>query len=332
MFKILSIDGGGIRGVIPAKWLERLEEQLGTLLCNHFDMVAGTSTGAVLAAGVAAGIPAKKLLNLYTKHGPDIFPPRGFSNRRRSFFNPFLKPRYEEEPLAEVLQNHFSGIGADPITLSQLKLDTLIVTYDVLYRRPRVLCSWNEQDGRIPVWEACKASCSAPTYFPAHQIELDGVQCPLVDGGVVANNPSSLALAFAIKKQLKGDLKAFESDQTPFLVSMGTGNLTRAISIDEAKQWGTAQWALPILDVLFDGTSSADELVCEAVLSDDAYVRLQVELRIASDDFDDATPQNLNDLQAEAMKYIAEPDGRRNFEKIVEVLKGSSASVVPGAV
>lgn len=326
MFKILSIDGGGIRGVIPAKWLERLEDELGSPLANHFDMVAGTSTGSILAAGVAAGIPAKKLLALYTKHGPEIFPPRGFSNRRRSFFNPFLKPRYEEEPLSEVLQNHFSNIGADAISLADLKLDTLIVTYDVLNRRPRVLCSWNEQDGKIPVWEVCKASCSAPTYFPAHLIELDGVQCPLIDGGVVANNPSSLALAFAIKKQLKGDLKAFESTQTTLLVSLGTGNLTRPIGIEEATQWGTAQWALPILDVIFDGTSSADELVCEAVLSDESYIRLQVELRIASDDIDDATPQNLNDLQAEAVKYIGENDGRRNFERIVEALKRSAES------
>lgn len=194
------------------------------------------------------------------------------------------------------------------------------MTYDVLNRRPKVFCSWNEQDGKVPIWEVCKASCSAPTYFPAHVIELDDVQCPLIDGGVVANNPSSLALAYAIKRQLKGDLVTFESEHRPFLASIGTGNLTRPIGIEEARSWGTAQWALPILDVLFDGTSSADELVCEAFLQDDDYVRLQVELTIASDDIDDASPENLNDLAAQAMRYIGEGDGRRNFERLLEAL------------
>ena len=211
-------------------------------------------------------------------------------------------------------------IGADPILLKQLKVDCLIVTYDALNRRPRLLRSWDEIDSNIAVWEACKASCSAPTYFPAHIVNFDGVPCPLIDGGVVANNPSSLALAHAIKKQRKGDLTAFEASNEVVVISLGTGNLTRPIKIEEARQWGTAQWALPILDVVFDGTSSADELVCEAILNDDSYVRLQVDLRAASDDMDDASEDNINELLADAMRYIADNDGKRNFDRIVELL------------
>lgn len=319
--KILSIDGGGIRGVIPAKWLEKLEEELDKPLHTVFDLIAGTSTGSVLAAGVAAGIPAKRLVHLYEAYGSKIFPPRGYEARPRSFFNPFFRPKYLEEPLAEVLKKHFSEKGAEPLAFSELETNCMIVTYDVLNRRPRIFCSWEEQDQNFPVWDICKASCSAPTYFPAHIIDMKGVACPLIDGGVVANNPSSLALAYAIKKQRKGDLAEFESDPCLFLASFGTGNLTRPIGIDDARQWGTAQWALPILDVVFDGTSAADELVCEAFLKDDNYVRLQVELTIASDDLDDASTQNLNDLAAQAMRYVDEGDGRRNFEHILRALR-----------
>jgi patatin-like phospholipase/acyl hydrolase len=92
-------------------------------------------------------------------------------------------------------------------------------------------------------------------------VTIRGVDCPLVDGGVVANNPSSLAVALAIKKQLKDDLTAFEASQDLLVLSMGTGNLTKSISVDDARRWGTAQWAFPILDVVFDATSAADEIV-----------------------------------------------------------------------
>lgn len=320
MYRILTIDGGGIRGIIPAKWLEKLEERIGRPLHSCFDLVAGTSTGSIVAAGIAAGVPASRLVSLYREHGRTIFPPRGFSNPRKVWQLPFLRPAYQEGPLGRVLMNHFSDVGAHPVYLRELKTDCLIVTYDVLNRKPRLLRSWCEPDGAIPVWEACKASCSAPTYFPAHVLKFDGVPCPLIDGGVVANNPSSIALAEAIRKQRKGDLGAFEASNDLIVISMGAGNLTRAIKTEEAKQWGTAQWALPILDVVYDGTSAADELVCEAILNDESYIRLQVDLRAASDDMDDASEENINELLADALRYVTDGDGKRNFERVVQIV------------
>lgn len=324
MYRILSIDGGGIRGIIPAKWLTKLEEELGSPLHTHFDLVVGTSTGAMLAAGISAGIPAADLLNIYVESGCKIFPPRGGFNRsRRNFVSDFFTPIHRPEPLRETLKANFSLPGRLMI-FGELKIDCMIVTYDVLSRRPRVFCSWSESDQGLEVWSLCTASCSAPTYFPAHVINLDGVDFPLIDGGVVANNPSGLALAYAIKRRQKLGLIDFETAEEIFLVSMGTGNLTRPISVEEACKWGTAQWAMPILDVIFDGTSSADELVCEAILKDDNYVRLQFELMIANDDMDDASRENIQDLQAEAMRYLSDQGGRRSFERIVEGLKKNS--------
>jgi patatin-like phospholipase/acyl hydrolase len=322
MYRILAIDGGGIRGIIPAKWLEHLEQRLGGPIAKHFELIAGTSTGSILAAGLAAKIPASRLVALYEEHGEKIFPPRGFS-RKVTLWDLFSKPKYDEEPLAEVLRTHFDRPGGQPILLGELATDCVVVTYDVLSRSPRLLQSWLPEYAAIPVWEACKASSSAPTYFPAHVMTIDNVDCPLVDGGVVANNPSSLAVALAIKKQLKDDLTAFEASQELFVLSMGTGNLTKSISVDDARRWGTAQWAFPILDVVFDATSAADEIVCEAFLKDELYVRMQVDLMAAAEDLDDASPENLNELKADATRYIQEPDGRRHVDRILQVLSSA---------
>ena len=320
MYRILAIDGGGIRGIIPAWWLARLEERLGNPLYEHFDFVAGTSTGSIVAAGIAAGIPAETLVRFYREQGKNIFPPRGFRNDRKIWDLSFFIPKYEESPLRDVLKQNFLNLGTD-LLYGELKLNCAVVAYDALNRRPRILRSWDPNDAALPIWEVCKASCSAPTYFPAHVIETAGVPCPLIDGGVVANNPASLALAEAIRKQRNTNLADFEStNHELILISLGTGNLTRRITVDEAQQWGKAQWALPILDVVFDGTSAADDMLCEAMLTEEQYIRLQVDLRAASDDLDDASDENIDELLADALRFYDEGEGRRKFDQIINLL------------
>lgn len=313
MYKILSIDGGGIRGLIPAIWLQQLEEDAGKPLGEIFDLIAGTSTGAILAAGLSARIPAADLVEVYKKMGGEVFPRPGFTRDPATLFEWLFRPRYEDRPLGELIAQHFLQPGNKKIKLGELKNNCMIVAYDALARMPRIFRTWDKGDAKLAVADVCKGSCSAPTYFPAHIMDIDGASCPIIDGGVVANNPSSLALAHAIALNRKDDLSALEQSKDVFLLSLGTGNLTKPIETDEAKKWGPAQWAPEILDVLFDGTSSADDLACEAFLSSNSYIRFQVNLSAASERMDNASAKNINHLIADARKYLDDDPGRHKY-------------------
>lgn len=320
MYRVLSIDGGGIRGIIPAVWLQHLESRLGSPLAAHFDLVAGTSTGAILAAGIASGIPSARLVDLYEKQGAQIFPPRGYDEPPtglREMFSKLFGPKYLPEPLEAVLKEHFSILG-EPLKLGSVKSHCLITGYDVLMRRVRLFRSWREEDTEINIWEACKASCSAPTYFPAHVMTLADVQTPVIDGGVVANNPASLALAEAVVLNDQTDLGALEKCRQLLLLSLGTGNLTKPISVDAAQQMGGIDWAFPILDVVFDGSALANDHICRTLLKDDSYFRFQVTLRAATELMDDASEININELKCDAQRFI-EDDGSE-FERVVALL------------
>ena len=318
MFKILSIDGGGIRGVIPAFWLGEMERRIGRPLHECFDLVVGTSTGSILAAGIAAGIEVERLLDLYVADGDKIFPPRGYS-RKLSLLEMLTSPKYSEEPLADVLQRNFSDRGS-LLKLRDLQTKCVVISYDVRKRSPAIFRSWHPDHEDLEVWGVCKGSCSAPTYFPAHVLTVAGVECPLVDGGIVANNPASLAVATAIQLKQQDDLSAFEAAQDLFLVSLGTGNLTESITIENARTWGSIQWAFPMLDVLFDAASAADDFVCEAILKRSAYVRMQVDLKAASEELDEASASNISDLKADASRYLDSSDGAAHMERIIHEL------------
>ncbi len=320
MYRILSIDGGGIRGLIPALWLLKLEDRLGKPLHQCFDLIIGTSTGSILAAGIAAGIGVDRLIALYEDKGEEIFPPRP-TGKEFALLERFMRPKYPEEPLAEALRTNFSREGSDPLKLSDVKTKCVIVAYDVLQRRPAIFKSWMSAHADLDLWEVVKGSCSAPTYFPAHSIEVEGVPALLIDGGVVANNPASLGVALAIEVNRKQDLSAFEAAKEILVASLGTGNLTKRITVQDARTSGMIQWAGRILDVVFDGTSAADDLVCEAILKPESYIRLQVELTLADDALDEATSENIAALKAQAAAHIGESYGRHNFERLVAELE-----------
>ena len=169
MFRVLSIDGGGIRGIIPAHWLDRLRQRLKTnKLSEHFDLIVGTSTGSLLSAAIAFDYPRGdqdiRLSSIYKKNGKRIFEKRDVSEYLWNF--PYLSPQYDADDLGACLREVFSE-GA---FLSDSPSKLCITSYDVFSRNPYIMRSYSESGASIKLWEACKASCSAPTYFfrPSH--------------------------------------------------------------------------------------------------------------------------------------------------------------------
>jgi patatin-like phospholipase/acyl hydrolase len=317
-YRILSLDGGGIRGLITAIWLDKLETELGKPLNQHFDLISGTSTGSILATAIGLGIPAKKIIKLYKQHGAAIFPraiPRRLNRITRVFAEGFSAPKYSPNGLETCLQDVFEGA-----TLGDLAKPSLIFSYNVFKCDPLVFKSHKEEYKDIPAWQAVRASCSAPTYFPAMVMQLGQSELPLIDGGVAANNPSACAVAEGIRinaekpDQERVDLRDF------ILASFGTGSSRQKVSIQDAKEWGAMEWALPIIDLLFEGSTDTSDYVARQILHEDNYYRFQTSLDESQSAMDNPSPDNLNALSSFAESYITS-EGAIPLQKLISKIK-----------
>lgn len=170
-YRILSLDGGGIRGIVTAVILGEIEQQVGQPLNEYFDIIAGTSTGSLLAAAVATGGRSQQIIELYRNDGPNIFPYRSlFSPQRLPLLLQygFSAPKYSDANLSRVLQRYFGNKKLSDVKNTKL----LITAYDLLRREPLIFKSWRGDKPYfdVPIWEACLCSASAPTLFPAHEL------------------------------------------------------------------------------------------------------------------------------------------------------------------
>ena len=314
--RILTLDGGGIRGMISAIWLEALEQRLAAAgkggVRSRFDLIVGSSTGALIAAGLASAIPPRELTALYEHFGDEVFPGtvgRLWSRLARTLTEGLSAPRYSAHGLEAVLQRVFGER-----TLASASPRLMAIAYDTLTRNPVFFKSFKAEHASIPLWEVCRAATAAPAYFPAHLTTIEGQRRALIDGGVVANNPTACAIAEAVR--LNGDERL---DQLVVL-SIGTGEATRPISERDATRWGALEWAIPIIDVLFDGSADAVHYIADQLLPEGRYVRLQAPLLRAYDDFDNVDATNLAALRRTAEDYLATDAVQKALDRVVTLL------------
>jgi len=282
--KVLSIDGGGIRGLIPALVLAEIERRTERHITDLVDMIAGTSTGGILACalGKPDPLPAAEIASLYVEEGPKIFD-RSLLKQITSLGG-YLDERYESKGLVRALERYLGDTR-----MSAATLPLVLTAYDTEARAIHLLRSEGEHSGATMV-EAAHATSAAPTYFEPVRLG----NATLVDGGVFATNPALVAYA-----EVRGKLE--------LLLSLGTGEHTRRLAYDKIKDWGQLEWARPVIDVVFDGGQDAVDLQLRALLPE-GYVRLQTQLDRASDDLDDASEGNLERLREEADALIAASD------------------------
>lgn len=201
-FKILAIDGGGIKGLYSASVLARLEEKAGVKSGNCFDMICGTSTGGLIALGLANGITAADLVKLYLERGKEIFPTaenRQLRWLQRKVFQfvkqTFYRGKFSNKNLKAILQETFGDT-----TLGELQNLVIIPSFNLTSGMPRIFKFPHKEgdffmDKNIRLVDAALATSAAPTYFPIHSID----DTLYIDGGVWANNPSLCGLLEAIK-------------------------------------------------------------------------------------------------------------------------------------
>jgi patatin-like phospholipase/acyl hydrolase len=308
-FKILSIDGGGIRGLIPALVLTEIERRSQKPVSSLFDLIAGTSTGGIIALGVTKpgedggpAFSAEEIADLYLGRGERIFS-APFLHQLLSGWG-LLDEKYPAKEVEAVFEEYFGEAR-----LQDALTEVLVTSFDIearepwLFRRTSALEKPETHD--FPMQKVARATSAAPTYFEPLKLEAGGGKMyALVDGGVYANNPAMCALVDA--------RRIFGADDV-LVVSLGTGEPTQGIPWKDAKDWGLAGWARPLLDIMFEGVSDTvafqvDQL-CPAVDGVNRSYRFQVrlpKLRTAVDDIDDASEATLRALRQVAETMIQE--------------------------
>jgi patatin-like phospholipase/acyl hydrolase len=293
--RILSIDGGGIRGLMPATVLEYFERTLGAPLANRFHLVAGTSTGGILGAALCAPRPltTADMVRLYRDEGPKIFDKTTWHTV--ASLGGTVDEKYSATELEKSLSKRLSGWLSD-VSVA----DLLVTAYDIESRDPLLFKSWaarglqldageNSGDRDFKLVDVARATAAAPTYFePAGIRARSGKSRALVDGGMYAGNPGMCAYAAA--------RRLYPNADEYLIISLGTGQLQRPIPLATAKHWGLVGWARPIIDVIFDGVSDTVDYQLQQLTPQVQTYRFQISLAeggSVNDDMDDASSENL---------------------------------------
>jgi patatin-like phospholipase/acyl hydrolase len=264
-YRVLSIDGGGIRGLVTTIMLQRITAVPGLEnLLETIDLTAGTSTGGLLSIGISAGLDLAKIRDIYEKKGPVIFDDSWLDNVVD--LGKLRGADFSLKPLRRELKNILGTL-----TLGQLNKKVLITAFDLDNEdpdpqkrtwKPKLFHNFpgpgNDQSSLAA--DVALYTSAAPTYFPS----ADGY----IDGGVFALNPSVCALAQTQDKRYSPN----PALQDLCLLSLGTGTSLQYIT-GNTHDWGYAQWIKPLINLMFDGTAGIAHYQCTQLLGE-KYHRL----------------------------------------------------------
>lgn len=288
-FQILSLDGGGLKGLFSAAILAELERDLGVSIIDHFDLICGTSTGGLIALGLGAGLSPAEIVDFYVEHGPRIFP-------RRTWLRQVFSAKHRPEPLRAALKGIFGdrvlGESKKRLVIPSYSLDVDDVYVFKTPHHPRL-----RRDGSELMVEVAMATAAAPTFLPVFKLRNHR----LIDGGVWATNPTLVGVAEAIS-MLGIAPKAIH------VLSLGT---TDAVSANKKSldRGGFFHWAGPGVKILLRAQSLGTFHAAEHLIGADHIERI-----------DHKVPDRLFDLDrldAGAIRGIAEDVSRRCSPRIV---------------
>ena len=264
-YRILSLDGGGIRGLITIILLQRLNQETSLAgWLDQVDLVAGTSTGGLLALAIAKGVDLQVLRDLYETKGKDVFDDSWLDDLRD--LATIIGAEYNNKKLTRELKAIFGST-----TLGELRHNLIVTTFDLDNEatdpqkrswKPKIFHNLpgNDNDNNFLAYKVGLYTSAAPTYFPA----VDGY----IDGGVFANNPSMCALAQTQDKRNQNKAPL----QDVILLSLGTGTSLMYIK-GKNLDWGYAQWVKPLISLMLDGVGGIADYQCTQIL-EERYHRL----------------------------------------------------------
>jgi len=293
-FRVLALDGGGIRGLFTASFLAALEDLGGGRIGEHFDLIVGTSMGGIIALALAYGTPARAVFNLFLEKGRMVF-----SKPRR--LGMLFRPKYDNRVLAATLRDFFGSK-----TLNDATTPVCVTSYELENSYPRV---WKDDHaealvpaGEEPAWKVALASSSAPIFFPGIQVCKGDSH---VDGGLFANNPSLIGLTEAVRYfgQSLGMIR---------ILSVGAGERAERIPYEKSRRMGVWFWRTAAIEHMLIAQARISHEIALRLLEPEQYLRVNVPLErpYALDDYDAA--KNLIEPGAQAARVLY-PDLIRRF-------------------
>lgn len=291
MFRILSLDGGGIRGAFIAACLARLEREIEVPITNYFDLIAGTSTGGVIALALALGESAERILSLYTTHGVEIFTRRKNTNVpfwmhaalrmvRRQFpidEDAILRSKYPQQPLRDALY----AVYGDR-TLGDINTCRVVITaVDLILGRTTTFKTAHQpnfiRDRHRRAVDVALATTAAPSFFPHATIETGTA---FSDGGLWANNPAIVGYAEAVKishLEPRPDIDQPFTQEDIHMLSIGTGKpqyYARPSNEEDGLLW----WGPRLFDVSGGAQSQGVDFQARYLMGESRYTRIDFEM------------------------------------------------------
>ncbi len=332
--RILSIDGGGIRGIIPGWVLVSLEEKLKlktnseARISDFFDLIVGTSTGGILAcgylskpAGESLAYDAKHVANLYKIFGPYIF-------KKEAFRWGIFKAKYDSRGLEQALKANFN----DGMLRDLLK-PCLITSYDIERRKGHFFRQHKAKTDpyyNFYVKDVARATSAAPTYFPTETaISEKGVGFSLIDGGVFVNNPALCAYSEAREIFYRKKDQKYVTAKDIIMLSIGTGTSREPFNNKKAKHWGALGWVKPLIDIMMSGVADTVhyqlDQIYDAIEAKHQYLRINKEIpENMSTAMDDASEENMSELKQFGIELGHEYD--KQLDDFVELLIKTSTN------
>lgn len=290
-FRILSIDGGGLRGLIPVLILKEMERRSGRRITELFDLISGTSTGGLIAAGITVSDNGKdpkytldQIEKIYTDRGKDIFPKKNFIKSVISGVSSLKNPKYSADGLQKVLTDL---LGQKRI--SDCILPIFISSYD-LYNNEALLFKYRHAirypENNALLVDVCRATSAAPTYLPAYNFTYQDKQRVCVDGGIYMNNPAMGALVEVIKYHNEAPYNRQELKLNDVsILSLGTGHYSSEIARKKVEGWGLLDWAANITDVMMQAVNQTTTYQAEELTASGNFLRINP--AITNPDFSD---------------------------------------------
>lgn len=277
--RILALDGGGVRGALTLGYLEKIEQLLrkrynnnDLVLADYYDMIGGTSTGAIIASCLAIGKPVKEVIAMYQNLGKEVFGKRRYPIVPRSWttFRAFFSSTYKGNIIENLLKNNLGDVGV-------CEYEKLKCAVTIISKRADTFSLWtvaNHPDGtytkamsHLKLWELCRASSAAPYYFPPKKLSLrtrkgESFDAAFIDGGVsLANNP-------AFQLFLTATIPSFGFNWTPgekniFITSLGTGNGVNKDSVKDILGRKTVSWSPKLPELFMTDALEVNELMMQ---------------------------------------------------------------------
>jgi predicted acylesterase/phospholipase RssA len=296
-FRILALSGGGVRGIFQAVYLAKLRQSLGSALHNHFDLVAGTSTGGLIGLAIALNIDPERIVDFYNAEASVIFRPRVLAQWRSG-------PRYDPKPLRAALQKLFSDKRLSdcrpPVLVTAASLDRFS------YRIFSTLGGVGESDGTLLAIDVALASAAAPTYFPP--VNPDGQHRSYVDGGLWANSPA-LAAVLTVHQQRRIQFSSMR------VLAVGNGDFPHGVAANEFKTYRPFSYRTitALFEIMFASQETFADEYTMRLLTPGSFVR-------ASTTLEHGLPLDATKLALATLPPLAEAEFERTRQNALDLV------------